>query len=169
MRLEHDMTQAADAITVRTGGENDWQTIIEQSYLVRTENGFDPARMRANWREITREFIIDAAKNWQFGCVIAEHDGVAIGSAAGQITNGLAPNVLEPDYRQFGYIWHVYVDSAWRGHRLARRMTESALAHFKALGCVGVRLHTSMSAKPTYLSLGFESAVELQYKYPEPA
>jgi ribosomal protein S18 acetylase RimI-like enzyme len=160
------MTNISDAITIRRGNADDWQSIIDHSYIVRTENGFDPQKIRPDWQDVSRDFIANAAENWHFGCIIAEHDGMAIGSVAGQITNGLAPNVLEPDYRQFGYIWHVYVDPAWRGHRLARRMTEDALAYFKTLGCVGVRLHTSVSAKSTYMSLGFESAVELQYKYP---
>ncbi len=159
------MTSTSDAITVRTGDRGDWKTIIDHSYLVRMENGFDPAKIRTGWREISHEFIANAAINWHFGCFIAEHEGVAIGSVAGQITNGLTPNVLEPDYRCFGYIWHVYVDPAWRGHRLARRMMIDALAYFQSLGCHGIRLHTSVSGQATYQALGFEPTVELQYVY----
>jgi ribosomal protein S18 acetylase RimI-like enzyme len=163
------MTDTADAITVRVGNASDWQAIIDQSYLVRMENNFDPSEIRPEWGELSHDFIAEAASSGHFGCVVAEHKGVIVGSVAGQMTNGLSPNVLAPYNRRLGYIWHVYVDPAQRGHRIAQRMMVDALAHFQSLGCRGVRLHTSVSGKSTYLSLGFEPTSELEYIFQNPA
>jgi hypothetical protein len=76
------MTNISDAITIRRGNADDWQSIIDHSYIVRTENGFDPQKIRPHWQDVSRDFIVNAAENWHFGCIIAEHDGIAIGNLA---------------------------------------------------------------------------------------
>ena len=81
------------------------------------------------------------------------------GAFAGDVLIGLAGFAVNPSLkkRHIGLLWGVFVDPAWRGHDLGRRLTQAIVDHARLHVDV---LHATVmaanhSARSIYLGLGF--------------
>ena len=91
-----------------------------------------------------------------------------IGSTSCQLFAGLYPMFLKPDFRQYGYIWNVYVESDYRRQGIATKLTKKAINYLHSLNCTHAILHASPQGKSVYEGLGFvpknEMILELEDK-----
>lgn len=84
---------------------------------------------------------------------------VVFGAFAGDMLIGLAGFAVSPSLkkRHIGLLWGVFVDPAWRGHELGKRLTQAVIEH--ARHHVDILHATVMasnhSARSIYLGLGF--------------
>ena len=89
---------------------------------------------------------------------IAESGGQPVAAALLQFKEAL-PNPLSPQAVR-GYLFNVYTDPAFRGHGLARRLTNALLEVARTRGIGMVELHASKDAEALYRSMGFEPTPE---------
>jgi GNAT superfamily N-acetyltransferase len=88
---------------------------------------------------------------------VAEQGGRIIGTCLATLSSGRS-NILKDVTAMLAGI---YVEPAYRGRGIARRLTEAAIAWCKERGCVRVRLHASAAGRHLYESLGFVPATEM--------
>jgi GNAT superfamily N-acetyltransferase len=107
------------------------------------------ARMGTAFRERLRTWMIQGeARGW-----VAEADGQVVAGALVFLKESLPVPHLETCVR--AYLANVFVEPAWRGQGLARRLTEASLAFCRGRGIPVVELHASLQAEPLYRSMGF--------------
>jgi ribosomal protein S18 acetylase RimI-like enzyme len=126
------------------------------------DNDVPTYSIQSDWLDITLQFIERARRELSYKAFVAEVDGRVVGSASCQLFAGLYPHVLAEQYRKYGYIWGVYVEPAYRGQGLAKKLTLQAIDYLKSLGCTRVILHASPLGKPVYSSLGFSQSNEMR-------
>ncbi|MEK1889430.1 MAG: GNAT family N-acetyltransferase [Phyllobacterium sp.] len=72
---------------------------------------------------------------------------------------GLAGFAVNPTLkkRHTGMLWGVFVDPAWRGHDLGRRLTQAVIDHARQYVDIlhATVMATNLSARNVYLGLGF--------------
>jgi ribosomal protein S18 acetylase RimI-like enzyme len=153
-------------ITIRETTLPEDSLIAQHFYQMWRDNDVPDEAMNANWLDITLKFIAQARQELFYQAFVAEVDSVIVGSVGCQLFSGLYPNVFTAQYRNFGYIWGVYVEPAYRKQGIAKQLTQSAMSHLKAIGCTRVVLNASPSGKPVYSSLGFaeSNAMELDLR-----
>ncbi|WP_414528633.1 GNAT family N-acetyltransferase [Nodularia chucula] len=149
-------------LTIREAIPSEDALITQHFYQMWQDIGVSDEAMNPNWLDITLEFIAQARQDLFYQAFVAEVDGAIVGSASCQLFSGLYPNVFKTEYRKFGYIWGVYVEPAYRRQGIAKKLTNSAIAHLKAIGCTRVVLNASPSGKPVYSSLGFVESNAMQ-------
>lgn len=115
-----------------------------------------------DWQQRVEQFIARARCDLGFQAFVAEVDGQIVGSTSCQRFAGLYPLVLAPALRDYGYIWGVYVEPAYRRRGLARQLTQMAAEYLKTLGCTHALLHASPTGKPVYAQLGFLPTNEMR-------
>ena len=59
-------------------------------------------------------------------------------------------------YQMSGWVGHVFVSPRLRGSGLGRRLTETAIARLRELGCETIVLAATVLGRPLYEGLGFE-------------
>lgn len=94
------------------------------------------------------------------GVVRATEDRVVFGAFAGDKLVGITGLMRDPRRKlaHKGLIWGVFVDPAWRGAGIARRLMDAVIARARALGLLQVQLVVSVSnprARALYRSCGF--------------
>ncbi|WP_315788840.1 GNAT family N-acetyltransferase [Fischerella sp. JS2] len=136
--------------------------IAQHFYQMWLDNNVVPESIHSNWLENTLEFIKRARQELHYKAFVAEIDGKVVGSASCQLFAGLYPVFFTEDYRKFGYIWGVYVDSPYRNQGIAKQLTNMAIDYLKAIACTRVILHASPSGKPVYDRLGFVPSNEMR-------
>lgn len=72
-----------------------------------------------------------------------------------RIFAGLYPALFKPDFRNYGYIWNVYVETNYRRQGIATKLTQEAIKYLHSLNCTHAILHASPYGKPVYENLGF--------------
>lgn len=149
-------------ITIREAIPPEDALIAQHFYQMWQDIGVPDEAMNSNYLDITLEFIAQARQELFYQAFVAEVDDVIVGSASCQLFSGLYPNVMTAEYRKFGYIWGVYVEPVYRKQGIAKKLTNSAVAHLKAIGCTRVVLNASPSGKPVYSSLGFLESNAMQ-------
>jgi len=137
--------------------------IAQHFYQLWRDNEVSEGLIETNWRETVLQFINRARRELEYKAWVAEVDGQLVGSGGCQLFAGLYPNALKPEYRQYGYIWGVYVEPPYRGRGIARELTERAIGHLQSLGCTQAILHASPSGKPIYEGLGFTASNEMRW------
>ncbi|MBD2740368.1 GNAT family N-acetyltransferase [Coleofasciculus sp. FACHB-1120] len=142
-------------IYIREAFPEEDSLIAEHFYQMWLDNDVPSDSIESDWLDITLQFIEGARKERCYKAFVAEVDGRAIASASCQLFAGLYPHILKPEYRNYGYIWGVYVEPPHRRQGLAKKLTLCAIDHLKSLNCTRVILHASPSGKPVYSSLGF--------------
>ena len=108
------------------------------------------------------EFIRESREQRALGVFLAFVDGEVVGSTACHKHISPYPEVVLPEHRQFGYIWHVYADSTLRRQGIGRSLVERALAHLRENGCTTAVLHSSPAGEKLYAELGFQLAKEMR-------
>ncbi|MBE9035117.1 GNAT family N-acetyltransferase [aff. Roholtiella sp. LEGE 12411] len=145
-------------ITIREAIPQEGSLIAEHFYQMWRDIGIPDEAIDPNWLDITLQFTERAHKDLFYKAFVAEVNNAVVGSASCQLFTGLYPDVLKAQYRKFGYIWGVYVEPSHRRQGIAKHLTNSAIAHLKAIGCTRVVLNASPSGKPVYSSLGFSQS-----------
>ncbi|WP_193197178.1 GNAT family N-acetyltransferase [Nostoc sp. MG11] len=145
-------------ITIREAIPQEGSLIAQHFYQMWRDIGIPDEAIDPNWLDITLQFTEQAREDLFYKAFVAEVNNAVVGSASCQLLAGLYPNVLKAQYRKFGYIWGVYVEPSHRRQGIAKHLTNSAIAHLKAIGCTRVVLNASPSGKPVYSSLGFSQS-----------
>lgn len=136
--------------------------IAAHFYHLWRDNQVPEELIQPDWRERILQFIDRARQELRYQAFVAEAEGRIIGSAGCQLFAGLYPLALVETYRNYGYIWGVYVEPPYRGKGIAKQLTHRAIAYLKSLGCTQAILHASPSGRPVYSGLGFTDSNEMR-------
>ncbi len=137
--------------------------IAKHFYQMWLDIGYDKDYLAADWSEITRKYIYHARQNLQYQAFIAEIDGKTVGSAGCQLFDGLYPQIIKAESRQYGYIWGVYVEKAYRDRGIGKQLTIRTRDYLKSIGCTRAVLHASPQGKPVYDRIGFISSNQMHF------
>lgn len=111
--------------------------------------------IHSDWENNTVSFIEQARQNLSYQGFVALVNDVIVGSASCQLFAGLYPNALKTDYRNYGYIWGVYVEKPYRRQGIARKLTRKTVEYLQKIGCTRAVLNASPEGKSVYEGLGF--------------
>ena len=136
-------------------------TIARHFYQLWLDNNVAPDLIIDDWLSTTVKFIQNARRDLEFQAFIARVEDRVVGSVSCQLFAGLYPSPFKIEYRNYGYIWNVYVQSDYRCQGIATKLIQTAIAHLKSLNCTKVVLHASVSGKPVYEKLGFVPSNEM--------
>ncbi|MGB3512591.1 MAG: GNAT family N-acetyltransferase [Microcoleaceae cyanobacterium] len=149
-------------INIRPATSQEDAIIAEHFYQLWQDIGVPADSIESNWLEISIDFIKNARSNLYYQAFFAEIDNTIIGSVSCQLFAGLYPHILKPEYRKYGYIWGVYVESNYRRQGIAKKLMGEATAHLKSIGCTRAILHASSLGKFLYSRLGFDENNEMR-------
>lgn len=99
--------------------------------------------VRGGWGD-RRAFFRFAVGHPDCDPIVAEADGAVIGTGLGT------------RHGSVGWIGTIFVDPAWRGRGLGRRLTEAAIDGLEAAGCRTLLLVATEAGRRLYEKLGFE-------------
>ena len=142
-------------LTIVPASDTEDSIVARHFYQLWLDNNIEPNSIQADWLEITLEFIAKARQELFFQAFIGKIDKEIVGSVSCQIFAGLYPFPFEPDVRKYGYIWNVYVESAYRRQGIGSKLTSEAIEYLRSLDCTHAILHASPQGKPVYEKLGF--------------
>lgn len=140
---------------IREATEQEYWLIAEHFYQLWLDNQVPRSLIKPNYRDVTLQFIKNAAQNLNFKAYVAQVEEKIIGSVSCQLFDGLYPHILAEQYRKYGYIWGVYVEEVYRRQGVGQQLTANAIAHLREIGCTRVLLHASPSGRSVYCNLGF--------------
>ena len=129
--------------------------VAQHFYQLWLDNDIDPNVIDDNWLEITLEFIAKARRELLFQAFVGEINGEIVASASCQLFAGLYPFPFKSSFRSYGYIWNVFVESAYRRQGIATQLTARAIDYLRSIDCTHAILHASPHGKPVYENLGF--------------
>ena len=141
--------------TIRTANVTEDWLIARHFYQLWLDNNIAPTAIREDWLEITIEFIGKARQDLSFQAFVAEIEERVVGSVSCQYFAGLYPAPFKLNFRNYGYIWNVYVEPDYRRRGIATKLTKRAIAYLSSLNCTHAILHASTYGKPVYEQLGF--------------
>lgn len=147
--------EAPAAITFRPSTSSEDAVIAQHFYGMWCDLGIPADSIQPNWLDIALNFITTARQTLEYQAFVAEAEGAIVGSAGGQRFSGLYPLILTPQNRQYGYIWGVYVEPAYRRQGIATRLTQLVVDQLKTMGCTKAVLNAAPQARSLYASLGF--------------
>lgn len=154
--------QIPGTIRIREASALEDVLIAQHFYQMWRDNDVAAHSIQSNWLDITLQFIDRARRELYYQAFVAEVDDQAIASVSCQLFAGLYPDILEEQYRKYGYIWGVYVEPSYRGQGIAKTLTLQACNYLKSIGCTRAILHASLSGKPVYDRLDFSSSNEMR-------
>lgn len=111
-----------------------------------------------------QSFLDEGRSRLGLATFIAEVDGAVAGTSSCQLQVSPYPNVIKPELRKFGYIWHVFVLPEFKRRGLGRALTQAAIDHLRTIGCTTAVLNASDAGEPLYASMGFERGKEMRLK-----
>ena len=155
------MTQYTNVL-IRESIPQEDSIIARHFYQLWLDNGIGAEQICANWLDITLQFIDRARQELVYQGFVAEIDGEIIGSSGGQLFAGLYPQPFVSDYRKYGYIWNVYVETSYRRQGIGRKLAQATINYLNSLGCKRAILHASPFGKPLYESMGFNLSNEMR-------
>jgi ribosomal protein S18 acetylase RimI-like enzyme len=155
-------TTRSQQVGFRAAQPEDDPMIAQHFYQLWRDNEVAASDLIPDWQATTLRFIAQARAEFNFCAFIAEADQQIIGSASCQKFAGLYPLILTPTYRNYGYIWGVYIESAYRRQGFAKHLTQLCLDYLTSLDCTRAILHASPSGKPVYTQLGFIESNEMR-------
>jgi ribosomal protein S18 acetylase RimI-like enzyme len=142
-------------LTLRAGTPADDELIAQHFYAMWQDLGVSDDNLQPDWVAICLKFVDQARRNLRYQSFVAEVEGAIAGSVSGQIFSGLYPAVLAPHHRQYGYIWGLYVEPAYRRQGIATQLTQQMVTYLKSVGCTKVVLNAAPKARSLYATLGF--------------
>lgn len=129
--------------------------VAQHFYQLWLDNNVDPESIIEDWLPITLEFIAKARRELSFQAFIGSIEGKIVGSVSCQLFAGLYPSFFQPNFRQYGYIWNVFVESSYRRQGIGSKLTKTAIDYLRTLNCSHAILHASPHGKPLYENIGF--------------
>ena len=148
------MNQNQDLIITPTSVAED-SILAGHFYQLWLDNKVTPDSIQEDWLKMTLNFIAKARQELSFQAFVAKIDNKIIASVSCQLFAGLYPSIFKPNIRQYGYIWNVFVESAYRRQGIGTKLTQTAIDYLQSLGCTHAILHASPHGKPVYDNLGF--------------
>ncbi|HEY9770445.1 MAG TPA: GNAT family N-acetyltransferase [Coleofasciculaceae cyanobacterium] len=134
--------------------------IAEHFYQLWLDNNISSTLIRNDWLDVTLKFI-QQARELKFQTFVAQVEDKIVGSVSCQLFAGLYPSSFKIEYRNYGYIWNVYVLPDYRRQGIASQLTKTAIDYLKTLNCTKAVLHASLSGKPVYENIGFTPSNEM--------
>lgn len=150
------------ALQIREATPEEDSLIAAHFYQMWLDLDMPAAAIEPDWHPITLQYIEQARQTLHYQAFVAEIEGQIVGSASGQRFAGLYPLILKTEYRNYGYIWGVYVELAHRKQGIATRLTQRTIDYLKTIGCTHALLNASPFGKPVYDRLGFTSTNAMQ-------
>ncbi|GAB4534357.1 MAG: hypothetical protein Tsb0014_20480 [Pleurocapsa sp.] len=144
-----------EGVLIKEATSSEDSLIVQHFYQLWLDNNVAPEHLRSDWLEVTLEFITKARQELSFQAFVAVVDEKIVGSVSCQLFAGLYPWLFTSDFRQYGYIWNVYVEADYRRLGIATKLTKKAISHLHSLNCTHAILHASPHGKTLYESLGF--------------
>ena len=129
--------------------------VAQHFYQLWLDNNVSPDSIRDDWLEVTLNFIAKARQELSFQTFVGKINAEIVASASCQLFAGLYPSPFKPSIRQSGYIWNVFVESAYRHQGIGTKLTKTAIDYLKSLNCTHAILHASPHGKAVYENLGF--------------
>lgn len=129
--------------------------VAQHFYQLWIDNNVEPNFIKDNWLELTLNFIAKARQELSFQSFIGRIDKEIVGSVSCQLFAGLYPLPFKQTFRQYGYIWNVFVNSAYRRQKIGTKLTQTAIDYLRSIDCSHAILHASPHGKPIYENLGF--------------
>jgi ribosomal protein S18 acetylase RimI-like enzyme len=154
------MDKSKDLIIVPAVDAEDF-IVAQHFYQLWLDNNVAADAIKDDWVETTLEFMTKARQELLFQAFVGKIDAEIVGSVSCQIFAGLYPFPFKPDYRKYGYIWNVFVESSHRRQGIGSQLTEKAVDYLRSLDCSHAILHASPHGKPLYEKLGFVPKNEL--------
>ncbi|MBW4462129.1 MAG: GNAT family N-acetyltransferase [Nodosilinea sp. WJT8-NPBG4] len=142
-------------ITIRISSPTEDAVIAQHFYCMWRDLGVSENNIQPNWLDISLDFIQAARQTLNYQPFVAEAEGNIVGSVSGQRFAGLYPWIVSPDHRQYGYIWGVYVEPAYRNQGVATQLTQLMVDYLQGIGCTKVVLNAAPKARSLYQKLGF--------------
>ena len=110
-------------------------------------------KFRADFNEITMEFIRNGRKELNYQTFVARYQGHIVGSVSCQIWAGPMPLVVR---QKTGSVWAVYTSPEHRHRGVATALMRRVIQHWRMHGCqTGLLLFASENGKRVYEQLGF--------------
>ena len=103
---------------------------------------------------VQKRLVNETYRSW-----IAEANGLPI-AGAGLWIMDFPPHFLDVQPAR-GYLLNFYVDPAFRGQGIARRLLDLSVAEGRRLGLRVLTLHASKFGRPVYERIGFRSNNEM--------
>ncbi|MBD1918223.1 MULTISPECIES: GNAT family N-acetyltransferase [Cyanophyceae] len=145
-------------ITIRASNTTEDAVIAEHFYRMWRDLGVSEGNIQPNWLDISLDFVQTARHNLDYQTFVAIAEGAIVGSVSGQRFAGLYPPILLPTHRQYGYIWGVYVEPAYRNQGVATRLTRLMVDYLRGIGCTKIVLNAAPKARSLYQKLGFSES-----------
>lgn len=156
------MVETLPTIRFREASIEEDILIAQHFYQLWRDNDVAPDCICSDWEATILQFIVEARQTLSYQAFVVEVEGRVVGSAGCQLFAGLYPLALADSYRKYGYIWGVYVESAYRGRGFAKSLTTLTIDYLRSLGCTRAILHASPSGRPVYTQLGFIDSNEMR-------
>ena len=150
-----------NSLTIVSASTTEDSLIAQHFYQLWLDNNVNPDFIDDDWLQTTLKFIAQARQELSFQAFMGKIDNNIVGSVSCQIFAGLYPSPFKPSFRKYGYIWNVYVESAYRRQGIGSQLTNTAIDYLRSLDCTHAILHASPHGKPVYEKLGFTSKNEM--------
>jgi ribosomal protein S18 acetylase RimI-like enzyme len=147
---------------IRKAGREDEDLLVRHYRAVWESYGVPDEFIRMDAEHVVLDFIEDGRARYQLAGFLAVVNDRVIGSTACQLHRLPYPDVTVPNFRKFGYIWHVFVEADARRQGVASLLVQAAVAYLGAIGCTKAVLHASDAGEPVYQRLGFQIAKEMR-------
>ena len=141
---------------------SDDSVIVEHCRALWESYGTPPEHILPDADDRVRSFIDEGRKSRRLAAFIAEDDGKPVASSGCQIYISPYPEVIAPQYRLYGYVWAVFVETEYRRRGVARQLMERMVEYLKREGCTHIALHSSEAARRLYGGMGFASGTEMR-------
>ncbi|MBW4482039.1 MAG: GNAT family N-acetyltransferase [Tildeniella torsiva UHER 1998/13D] len=146
------------SLIFRPGTPEEDSAIAQHFYRMWLDLGVDENHIQPDWQTLGLEFIDQARRTLNYQAFVAEAEGNIVGSVSGQRFAGLYPWIVSFDHRQYGYIWGVYVEPAYRNQGVATQLTQLMVEYLQGIGCTKVVLNAAPKARSLYQKLGFSES-----------
>ncbi len=135
--------------------------VAHHFYQLWLDNQISSDAIDDNWLPTTLEFINKARQELSFQAFIGKINNEIVASTSCQLFAGLYPLPFKPTFRKYGYIWNVFVVSAYRRQGIGTQLIQTAIDRLRTLNCTHAILHASPHGKPLYQQLGFVAKNEM--------
>ena len=154
----------SSSLIITIASSSDASLIAQHFYQLWLDNNVAPEQIDDDWLQKTLEFITKARQELSFQAFLGSIDEKIVASVSCQLFAGLYPSPFKPSFRKYGYIWNVFVESAYRRQGIGTQLTIAAIDYLRTLDCTHAILHASPHGKPVYENLGFVPKNEMILK-----
>lgn len=146
-------------LQTRTATPADASLIAQHRRKMFTDSGQGDEAIRAEVEQAFAPWVLPRLESGEYSGWIVEDDGTSI-AGAGIWWMPFPPHFFDTQPLR-PYLLNVYVDPAYRGHGLARKLVELAIEAARQRGCKLLSLHASRMGKPIYEKMGFVGTSEM--------